>query len=63
MTVGKAADTCFNALKPRNAVSPQRTAHRNALAPLLPYHASRAAVGKPARGALAPLAVSTSKLL
>ncbi|MCC5636613.1 hypothetical protein LC593_12210 [Nostoc sp. CHAB 5844] len=48
MTVGKAA---------------QRTAHRNALAPLLKSHASRAAVGKPARGALAPLAVSTSKLL
>ncbi|MCC5638416.1 hypothetical protein LC593_21765 [Nostoc sp. CHAB 5844] len=34
MTVGKADDTCFNALNPRNAVSPQRTAHRNALAPL-----------------------------
>ncbi|MCC5636139.1 hypothetical protein LC593_09760 [Nostoc sp. CHAB 5844] len=33
MTVGKADDTCFNALNPRNAVSPQRTAHRNALAP------------------------------
>ncbi|MCC5636643.1 hypothetical protein LC593_12365 [Nostoc sp. CHAB 5844] len=32
MTVGKADDTCFNALNPRNAVSPQRTAHRNALA-------------------------------
>ncbi|MCC5635866.1 hypothetical protein LC593_08355 [Nostoc sp. CHAB 5844] len=32
MTVGKADDTCFNALNPRNAVSPQRTAHRNTLA-------------------------------
>ncbi len=34
VTVGKADDTCFNALNPRNAVSPQRTAHRNALARL-----------------------------
>ncbi|MCC5635378.1 hypothetical protein LC593_05835 [Nostoc sp. CHAB 5844] len=34
MTVGKADDTCFHALNPRNAVSPQRTAHRNALARL-----------------------------
>ncbi|MCC5637565.1 hypothetical protein LC593_17300 [Nostoc sp. CHAB 5844] len=33
MTVGKADDTCFNALNPRNAVSPQRTAHRNGVAP------------------------------
>ncbi|MCC5639341.1 hypothetical protein LC593_26665 [Nostoc sp. CHAB 5844] len=27
MTVGKADDTCFNALNPRNAVSPQPTAY------------------------------------
>ncbi|MCC5634292.1 hypothetical protein LC593_00195 [Nostoc sp. CHAB 5844] len=34
VTVGKADDTCFNALNSRNAVSPQRTAHRNAVARL-----------------------------
>ncbi|MCC5638880.1 hypothetical protein LC593_24230 [Nostoc sp. CHAB 5844] len=44
MTVGKADDTCFNALNPRNAVSPQRTAHRNGVAPheRLPRMVSRA---------------------
>ncbi|MCC5637706.1 hypothetical protein LC593_18045 [Nostoc sp. CHAB 5844] len=48
---------------PAEGNPPAALIHRNALAPLLKSHASRAAVGKPARGALAPLAVSTSKLL
>ncbi|MCC5639303.1 hypothetical protein LC593_26455 [Nostoc sp. CHAB 5844] len=48
---------------PAEGNPPSALIHRNALTPLLKSHASRAAVGKPARGALAPLAVSTSKLL
>ncbi|MCC5637202.1 hypothetical protein LC593_15315 [Nostoc sp. CHAB 5844] len=60
--------TCSTWGDPKTAVAPEGNPpaaliHRNALAPLLKSHASRAAVGKPARGALAPLAVSTSKLL
>ncbi|MCC5640598.1 hypothetical protein LC593_33165 [Nostoc sp. CHAB 5844] len=60
--------TCSTWGDPKTAVAPEGNPpaaliHRNALAPLLPCslpcHASRAAVGKPARGALAPLAVST----